>query len=95
MKRSLFGLKSPYLTANSIKCLKSPCSTMKLGQTFKKSPRKRIGFQFSELRWVATFDGTDTTGTQVWLGDSYNGFARRLSVDSVCTQGLCKKIESR
>ncbi len=42
----------------------NPHFTMKRGQNFKKSPRKRGGFQFSELWWVPTFVGTDTTGEQ-------------------------------
>ncbi len=59
-----FGLKSPCFTTNrkSFHCLKSPCFTMKRGHNFKKSPWKRGAFQFSELWWVTTFGGTDTTG---------------------------------
>ncbi len=35
---------------------------MKRCQNFKKSHRKWGGFQFSELWWEPSFDGTDTTG---------------------------------
>ncbi len=89
VKRGLFVLKSPYFTTNrgSFQYLKSLCFNMKMGQKFKNSPRKRGGFQFSEVWRILAFDGTNIPFRFLWIAKTH------ISIISACLSfNHCKII---